>query len=86
MADGHALRRMDFEKFEQQFKECISSAAIQTKFEQHHKQGTVVVAELEKILETEEQQLLENRWGGRYIHAGTHAHIHTDHSAFSASY
>lgn len=72
LADGHALRRMDFEKFEQQFKECISSAAIQTKFEQHHKQGTVVVAELEKILETEEQQLLENRWG--HTHACTHTH------------
>ncbi len=52
---------MEFEKFERQFKECISSAAIQTKFEQHHKQGMTVVAELERLLETEEQQVHENR-------------------------
>ena len=52
---------MDFEQFEHRFKECISDSAIRTKFEQHHCQGLEVVAELEVAMETETEQLQQQR-------------------------
>ena len=54
---------IEFEQFEQQFKECISSAAIRTKFEHHHRRGVEVVRELEELLAEEEKNILQNRYG-----------------------
>ena len=66
LADGYKHRLMEFERFERQFKECVSSAAIRTKFEQHHKQGVAVVSDLEQLLELEEKQIHNNRSVIRY--------------------
>ena len=52
---------MEFERFEKKFKECLSSSAIKTKFEQHHTRGMEIVTELDKLLENEEIQANENR-------------------------
>ena len=62
MADGHRQRRMNFERFEHLFKECISHAAIQTKFEHHYRRGMEVVRDLEELLAKEEADILEKRW------------------------
>ena len=43
------------------FKECLSSSAIQTKFEQHYKQGLSVVSELDGVLGEEETRIQEER-------------------------
>ena len=48
-------------RFEQLFKECVSSSAIRTKFEHHHKQGSEVVQELAGLLEQEETQIVQNK-------------------------
>ena len=61
MADGHGQRLMNFERFEQLFKECISNAAIQTKFEHHYRRGMEVVRSLEELLAKEETDILEKR-------------------------
>ena len=58
LPNGWKIRMMDFEKFEDLFKSCISSSAIHTKFEQHYKQGSEVVEELEELLKQEMQQLM----------------------------
>ena len=47
---------MNFERFEQLFKECISNAAIQTKFEHHYRRGMEVVRSLEELLAEEEDR------------------------------
>jgi len=62
LADGHMARNVEFETFEQRFKECISSAAIRTKFEHHHRRGVEVVQELEELLAEEERNILQNRF------------------------
>ena len=46
-------------RFERTFKECISSAAIRIKFEQHHKRGSEVVEELEQIVTEEEADAIQ---------------------------
>ena len=62
LADGHMARNVEFETFEQRFKECISSAAIRTKFEYHHHRGVEVVRELEELLAEEERNILQSRF------------------------
>ena len=52
---------MNFERFEHLFKECISHAAIQTKFEHHYRRGMEVVRDLEELLAKEETDILEKR-------------------------
>ena len=54
---GWKERSMEFERFEECFKECVSSSAISTKFEQHYKKGLLLVDSLEAMLEAELQQL-----------------------------
>ena len=46
-------------RFEKTFKECISSAAIKIKFEQHHKRGSEVVEELEQLVSEEETSAMQ---------------------------
>ena len=46
-------------RFERTFKECISSAAIKIKFEQHHKRGSEVVEELEQLVSEEETNAMQ---------------------------
>lgn len=60
LADGFKRRFLEFEQFERQFKECISSSAISTKFEHHHRQGATVVAELEELLQQESKNIQDN--------------------------
>ena len=62
LAEGFRGRLVEFELFEKHFKECVSSAAILTKFEHHHSQGSEVVNELGLILEQEEQSIQKNRF------------------------
>jgi mitofusin len=61
LAVGHKARLQNFEQFERQFKECLSSSAIQTKFEQHYKQGLSVVSDLESLLAQEDTHLQAER-------------------------
>ena len=61
LADGHKARLVEFERFELKFKQCLSSSAISTKFEQHHTRGTEIVAELQQLLESEELFVQEKR-------------------------
>lgn len=61
LAAGHRKRLQDFEQFERRFKECLSSSAIRTKFEQHYKQGLSVVSELEDLLRQEDSRLLTEK-------------------------
>ena len=61
LADGWKVRLMEFEKFEEFFKQCISSSAILTKFEQHYKQGLEMVQEHEQLLEKELAELTQKR-------------------------
>lgn len=61
LAAGHKKRLQDFEQFERRFKECLSSSAIRTKFEQHYKQGLSVVSELEGLLGEEDSRLLNEK-------------------------
>ena len=61
LAAGHKARLLNFEQFERRFKECLSSSAISTKFEQHYKQGLSVVSELEALLCEEHTHLKEER-------------------------
>ena len=46
-------------RFELKFKECISSAAIKIKFEQHHKRGSEVVQDLEQLVTEEETSAIK---------------------------
>lgn len=57
LAVGHKARLQSFELFERKFKECLSSSAICTKFEQHYKQGLSVVSELEYLLGKENSHI-----------------------------
>lgn len=43
---GYQERLAEFSKFEQEFEECISKAAIKTKFEQHTNRGKEIIAQL----------------------------------------
>lgn len=61
LADGYNSRLMEFERFEMKFKECLSSSAIKTKFEQHHSRGMEIVTELDQLLENEEQFAIDKR-------------------------
>lgn len=60
LPNGWKIRMMDFERFEELFKLCVSSSAIHTKFEQHYKQGCEIVEELEQLLKQELQDLAKN--------------------------
>ena len=62
LAVGHRARLQNFEEFERRFKECLSSSAIRTKFEQHYKQGLNVVSELEQLLSLEDSHLQQERY------------------------
>ncbi len=62
LPNGWQIRLMDFERFEKLFKQCISSSAIHTKFEQHYKQGSEVVVDLEELLAQELQDLAKNMY------------------------
>lgn len=62
LPNGWKIRMMDFEKFEKVFKQCISSSAIHTKFEQHYKKGSEVVEELDQLLKQELQDLAKNMY------------------------
>lgn len=62
LAPGHKARLQSFEEFEMKFKECLSNSAIQTKFEQHYKQGLSVVQELEGVLAEEERRIQKERY------------------------
>ena len=61
MAEGYHSRFLEFQRFESKFKACLSSSAIQTKFEQHYKQAAEIVQQLEVIL-TEAEQECANSW------------------------
>lgn len=67
LPNGWKIRMMDFEKFERLFKLCISNSAIHTKFEQHYKQGSEVVEELEQLLKLELQYEAKNMY---VVHSG----------------
>ena len=62
---GYRARLHNFEQFERRFKECLSSSAIHTKFEQHFKQGQAVVGELSQQLAAQDSLLQQKRlvWG-----------------------
>jgi mitofusin len=61
LAPGYRARLQNFEQFERRFKECLSSSAIHTKFEQHHKQGQTVVGELSQLLANQDSLLRQRR-------------------------
>ena len=55
---------MEFERFEAKFKACVSDAAIRTKFEHHYRQGVEVIGELKELVASEENKIVEKRYGG----------------------
>lgn len=61
MAEGYQSRFLEFQRFESKFKACLSSSAIQTKFEQHHKRAADIIQQL-GILLTEAEQECANSW------------------------
>ncbi len=61
LAEGHKGRLAEFERFEVKLNECLSSSAIRTKFEQHHSRGTEIVQELEELLRSEDQFIVQKR-------------------------
>ena len=61
MADGHKGRLAEFESFELKLNTCLSSSAIHTKFEQHHSRGTEIIDELEQLLQTEDELIVNRR-------------------------
>ena len=61
-ADGHRQRLVEFEQFEEQFKACLSSSAIHTKFEKHHQCGMEILVELDELLRKEEHKILDRRY------------------------
>ena len=65
VSDGWKVRMMDFERFEESLKQCISNSAIHTKFEHHYEQGSEVVHELEVLLEQELKALSGNMYARR---------------------
>lgn len=61
MAEGYQSRFLEFQRFENKFKACLSSSAIQTKFEQHYKRAADIIEQL-GILLTEAEQQCANNW------------------------
>ena len=61
MAEGYQSRFLEFQRFESKLKACLSSSAIQTKFEQHYKRATDIIKQLEVLL-TEAEQECESSW------------------------
>ena len=60
LADGYQARFLEFQNFETKFKACLSSAAIQTKFEQHYKRAADIVQQLETLLTEAELECASN--------------------------
>ena len=58
-ADGHRQRLVEFERFEENLKETLSSSAIYTKFEKHHQRGLDILIELDDLLREEEHKILD---------------------------
>ena len=56
MAEGYQSRFLEFQRFESKFKACLSSSAIQTKFEQHYKRATDIIKQLEVLLTEAEHE------------------------------
>lgn len=48
--DGFQHRLFEFENFERKFEECLSKAAVKTKFDQHTRRGYSIIADLTNIL------------------------------------
>ncbi|KHJ92088.1 fzo-like region [Oesophagostomum dentatum] len=44
--EGHQVRAMEFEMFEKQFEQCISRAAIRTKFEAHNRRANEIIGRM----------------------------------------
>ena len=61
MAKGYQSRFLEFQHFESKFKACLSSSAIQTKFEQHYKRATDIINQIEVLL-TEVEQECADKW------------------------
>lgn len=61
LADGHKGRLAEFERFELKLNQCLSSSAIQTKFEQHHSRGTEIILELEELLRSEDSFIVSRK-------------------------
>lgn len=61
MAEGYQSRFLEFQRFESKFKACLSSSAIQTKFEQHYKRADDIIQQLGLLL-TEAEQECVNSW------------------------
>lgn len=66
MAEGYQSRFLEFQRFESKFKACLSSSAIQTKFEQHYKRAADIIQQLGMLL-TEAEQECVNSWYDRYF-------------------
>ena len=75
LAPGFRVRLQSFEEFERRLKECLSSSAISTKFEQHYKQGLAVVEELDQLLTHQDSLLHQKRWLSL-----THTHVEHTHT------
>ncbi|KAI1301415.1 Transmembrane GTPase Marf [Halotydeus destructor] len=56
--EGYQHRYREFEQFEMKFEECLSQAAVKTKFNQHTDRGLTIIKDLERIL-TETHDLAE---------------------------
>uniref|UniRef100_A0A1I7XUD6 Dynamin-type G domain-containing protein n=1 Tax=Heterorhabditis bacteriophora TaxID=37862 RepID=A0A1I7XUD6_HETBA len=53
--EGHHARAMEFEQFEKQFEQCISRAAIRTKFEAHNRRANEILSRMRdnvKVVQT----------------------------------
>lgn len=60
MAEGYQSRFLEFQRFESKFKACLSSSAIQTKFEQHHKRAADIIQQLGMLLTEAEQECVNS--------------------------
>lgn len=49
--EGYQRRMMDFSTFERAFQQCVSKAAVRTKFEHHTQQGREIAEGIRTLLE-----------------------------------
>ncbi|RWS26651.1 mitofusin-2-like protein, partial [Leptotrombidium deliense] len=59
--EGFNVRYGEFELFERKFEECLSKAAIKTKFNQHAKRGRTVISQLTAIWDSIYTRATESR-------------------------
>uniref|UniRef100_A0A8C4R4W2 Mitofusin 1b n=1 Tax=Eptatretus burgeri TaxID=7764 RepID=A0A8C4R4W2_EPTBU len=61
LAEGFQARLFEFQNFERRFEECISQAAVQTKFEQHTLRAIAIVGTMRQVMDSVHLTAAEHR-------------------------